>query len=284
MRDGRRCLFLPKKGGCEVSPTLSICIPTYNRIHYLRDLVENLLPQIDSVVNGMVELLVSNNASTDGTDSYCRSIDRSYLRYWINETNIGGDRNFLKCIQESKGEYVWLVGDDDIIPAGAVAKTLEILLSNHLDLLISDIKDAVGFELYADYGEFLSRKCNRNGSAALRHTLISANIFRRQIFDLAFAEEYLYTQYAHMFGVVKNISGKVVVTSGLINVRLIRADFAKYPSCLCVKQAMYFNYLARRFGQPQFRRFAFFNACNLPIEYASRVKNWIVRQFTKRLV
>lgn len=261
----------------QMKPLLSICIPTYNRLPYLKGLVECLVKQLDAVMSGRVELLVSDNVSADGTAAFCKTISRSYFRWWTNATNVGGDRNFLKCIREAAGDYVWLVGDDDVVPPDAVARALGLLETERPDLLVSDAEVESSGKAYAGYGEFLAENCRRDCSAALRHTLISANVFRRDCFDLAFAEEKLYTQYAHMFGLMKNLDGKVVLTSGLIEVRPVRAAFAKYPSCLCVKQALYLAYLANRFDQTRFRRFAFFNACNLPVEYASRLKNWLAR-------
>lgn len=260
-----------------MKPLLSICIPTYNRLRYLQELIGSLLSQIDAQPENTIELLVSNNASTDGTADFCASIGKPYFRHWTNERNVGGDRNFLKCIREADGDYIWLVGDDDIVPPGAVARVVDLLETEHPDLLISDSEVKNENKVHVGYGEFLAENCIGDCSAALRHTLISANVFRRDRFDLAFAEEKLYTQYAHMFGLMKNLDGKVVLTSGLIEVRPVRAAFATYPSCLCVKQALYLGYLANRFSQKRLRRFAFFNACNLPVEYASRVKNWLFR-------
>lgn len=260
-------------------PVLSICIPTYNRLRYLQEIVGSLLPQLDRIVSGGFEFLVSNNASTDGTSQFCESISRPYFRCWTNEINIGGDRNILKCIQEACGEYVWLLGDDDIVPNGTVEKVLEIISSSHPDLIASMDEKGGSDGSYASYGEFLHDRCQRSAWPALCHSLISANVFRREIFDLAFAEEKLYTQYAHMFGLVKNLNGPVEVRRDLVKTRPVRAEFAKYPSNLCVKQAIYLCYLASRFDQRPLRRLAFLCACNLPLEYASRIKNWVLRHF-----
>lgn len=254
-----------------MSPLLSICIPTYNRLRYLEDLLQGLLPQSERVAG--VEVCVSDNRSTDGTADYLAGLSSAVLRHWTNERNIGGDRNFLKCIREARGEYVWLVGDDDLVPEGAVEKVLSILRERNASLLVSD--DEIGDVQFASYGEFLSKNCRRSGSVALRHALISANVFRRRCFDLEFAEKMLYTQYAHMFGLVKGLSGPVMFTSGLVAVRPVLAEFAKYPSCLCVKQALYMCYLAKHFGLPRFRLYAMLNACNLAAEYASRGWRWL---------
>lgn len=258
--------------------TLSICVPTYNRVGYLRELIASLLSEIDPLPDGSVELVVSDNLSTDATATFCSSIDRPYFRFWTNEKNIGGDRNFLKCIREAKGEYVWLIGDDDLVSAGAVSNVLQIVASSNPDLIVSMDSNGSPDGSYLNYGDFLGECCQKSVWPALSHTLISANVFRRSCIDLAFAEEKLYTQYAHMFGLMRSLQGRVEVRRDLVKTRPVRAEFAKFPSCLCVKQALYMLYLAKRFNQPQFRRFAFFSACNLPFEYASRIKNWLVRK------
>ena len=259
-----------------MTPELSICIPTYNRVSYLKELLPGLVSQIDAVADGKIELVVSDNASTDATADYLRSIERPYLHWWTNEKNIGGDRNFLKCVREARGEYVWLLGDDDLVSPDSVATIMDRLVQCSPDLLIAGPKDSAAVE-YASYRDFLVERCQKNARDALAHTLISANVFRREVFDMAFAERTLYTQYAHMFGLVKDLNGKVVVSKAFVGTRPVRAEFAKYPSFLCVKQALYFRYLARRFSVPRFNWFALKNASNLPLEFGSRIKFYLLK-------
>ena len=256
---------------------LSICIPTYNRMPYLRELLPGVLGQVARTPVGEVELLVSDNASADGTADYLRSIDDPHLRWWTNDENIGGDRNFLKCVGEASGEYVWLFGDDDIMPAGSVEMVLSFLRSNDIGLLVSDDReDCAPGAVYADYRAMLAVRGN---ALALSHTLISANVFRRDLFDMALAAKTLWVQYAHMFGIMSRMSGRAVgVMPRFVETRTVRAEFAKYPSCLCVKQAVYMWFLAKRFGLPHLRYRAIWNACNLPIEYASRIWNFMKRR------
>jgi len=261
-----------------VTPLLSICIPTYNRLPYLRELVGFLLPQISATISGEVEIVISNNVSTDGTDAYCKSLVCPALRYWENETNIGGDRNFLKCIREAHGEYVWLIGDDDLINPDAVTTVLNLLKAHRPSLLIADEHPRKNLTVYTNYRECLLRERTTKGLFALNHTLISANIFKRACFDLAYAEEMLYTQYAHMFGLVRNLTNTpVVIAPALMTTRPVRADFAKYPSFLCIKHAIYLRYLAKTFSLPNFNGLAVKSVCNLPLELGSRIKYYLLK-------
>jgi glycosyltransferase involved in cell wall biosynthesis len=50
-----------------MKPKLSICIPTYNRAQTLRETIDSILPQI--LGNFNIEILISDNASTDDTPS-----------------------------------------------------------------------------------------------------------------------------------------------------------------------------------------------------------------------
>lgn len=107
----------------NVAPTLSICIPTFNRLHYLRELLEILLPQAES--NG-VEVCVSDNNSNDGTAEFLIGISETYpsLRYVINSKNIGIDKNMLAVISMGIGRYIYPIGDDDILPEDSLHKIL----------------------------------------------------------------------------------------------------------------------------------------------------------------
>ena len=255
--------------------TLSICIPTYNRAAFLKELLPSILHQLAELASGEVELIVSDNASTDGTSEYLRLIDNARLRWWTNDENIGGDRNFLKCVEEARGEYVWLFGDDDVLPKDSVARVLDFLRRENPALLIS-VDREVESRLYGDYRSLLK---DEGDDFALAHTLISANIFKRELFDMELAHRKLWVQYAHMFGMMSRMEGRAIgVISRFVEARPVRAEFAKYPSCLCVKQAIYMWFLAKRFGLPRFRRRAIWTACNLPVEYAARIWNFIKRR------
>jgi glycosyltransferase involved in cell wall biosynthesis len=108
-------------------PLLSFAIPTYNRAKYLDQLLGVLLKQLQG--ESRVEVIVSDNASTDNTlavveDYRQRGLDIRYLR---NESNCGSDLNFIQCFEQSRGKYVWICGDDDIIIEGGIAKILRLL-------------------------------------------------------------------------------------------------------------------------------------------------------------
>ncbi len=63
------------------------------------------------------------------------------MRQFHQPENIGSDANFVFCYAKSRGRYLWMCGDDDVIvPAfpdysGALADLLEHLQQQEFDLI-----------------------------------------------------------------------------------------------------------------------------------------------------
>jgi glycosyltransferase involved in cell wall biosynthesis len=117
------------------APLLTIAIPTYNRAHYLEGLLAVLHEQLQSETR--VELLVSDNASTDNTAATVAKYQSRgvAIRSIRNESNLGADRNILQCYLEASGKYVWVFSDDDLILPGTVKRVLDILSSGRYDMV-----------------------------------------------------------------------------------------------------------------------------------------------------
>lgn len=104
-----------------ISPLLTIAIPTRNRAGYLRRNLDQLATQL-AKVNHPVELLISDNCSTDETPAVIANfIEMGVpIRYIRNTENIGSDCNIAKCFNEAGGRYVLILGDDDLLVDGAL--------------------------------------------------------------------------------------------------------------------------------------------------------------------
>lgn len=107
------------KNEAFMDPLLTIAIPTFNRVHLLRQTVEILLPQL----RDGVELLVCDNCSTDGTAVYLQSLAPK-LRHHRHPKNMGSDPNFLSCLSLSRSQYTWILCDDDFPGSNAVEEIL----------------------------------------------------------------------------------------------------------------------------------------------------------------
>lgn len=99
---------------------LSICIPTYNRKSFLENCLNSILKSAINYGN-QVEICVSDNHSTDGTEFIVNKYSAILnLKTSRNSKNLGSSANILKAVSMARGEYVWIIGDDDLILPGAV--------------------------------------------------------------------------------------------------------------------------------------------------------------------
>lgn len=104
---------------------VSVCVPTYNRADFLRDSLVSITAQ----TYRPLEILISDNASTDGTETICRALAArdARVRYVRHATNIGLYENHNFCLDESRGEYVGFLHDDDLHAPTLVAENAAML-------------------------------------------------------------------------------------------------------------------------------------------------------------
>jgi glycosyltransferase involved in cell wall biosynthesis len=109
-------------------PLVSIGLPVYNEELHLREALDSLLAQD----YGNVEVVISDNASTDGTPAICEEYARRdpRVRYHRAAANVGGIRNFNRVFELSRGEFfMWAAGHDVRHPA-QVSACVEVLLAD----------------------------------------------------------------------------------------------------------------------------------------------------------
>lgn len=105
-----------------MSPTVTIGMPTYNRAdRFLRPALERALAQTWDDL----EIIVSDNCSTDNTAEIVASYSDPRVRYVRQESNIGANNNFNFCLEEAKGDYFLLYHDDDEIDPDMVSSCME---------------------------------------------------------------------------------------------------------------------------------------------------------------
>jgi glycosyltransferase involved in cell wall biosynthesis len=107
------------------APLVSIMVPVYNRRGFLADCLKSALAQSCRDL----EVVVVDNASTDGTWELCRAFAQadSRVRIFRNAENIGPVRNWRRCFQEARGRYGKLLFSDDLMSPRYLEKTLPLI-------------------------------------------------------------------------------------------------------------------------------------------------------------
>ncbi len=103
-----------------MSDTISIIIPTFNRLHTLRIVLASYLKQ-----QCLHELIIVDDGSSDGTYSYISEMARQYpcLRVLRHEANLGLCQSKNDAVELATGDYV-LIGEDDLYLSDDYAVTL----------------------------------------------------------------------------------------------------------------------------------------------------------------
>lgn len=95
----------------HTNPLVVIGVPVHNGARFLRETLDSLMAQ----TYPNLELIISDNASTDETESICRSFLRDdRVRYRRSSENIGASRNINSLFSEAKGKYFKLAAADDL--------------------------------------------------------------------------------------------------------------------------------------------------------------------------
>ncbi len=110
---------------------VSVCMITYNHESYIAEAIEGVVSQ---QVNFSLELLISDDCSTDQTKAICIAYQQKHpdiIRLIDRDQNLGMNLNFIDTLQRCKGKYIALCeGDDYWIATDKLQKQIDFLEKN----------------------------------------------------------------------------------------------------------------------------------------------------------
>lgn len=120
------------------APLLSLVVPTYNRADLLNDTLVNITEQLKDGLEHKVELIVNDNASTDGTAELLRAwkgkTGLSYS-YYIHAQNMGSPAQLFFAPARARCPWHIAFGDDDGFNPGGIAKIVTCLETHQPDFV-----------------------------------------------------------------------------------------------------------------------------------------------------
>ncbi len=102
-------------------PKLSILIPTYNGASLIGPTITSVLAQSFKDY----EIIVGDDCSTDDTAEVVKMLPSSSIRYFRNSKNLGYGNNLNACFEKARGEFIFLLGHDDILLKDTLDKTVK---------------------------------------------------------------------------------------------------------------------------------------------------------------
>ncbi len=163
----------------------------------------NLLKRAVSGLEDKIEILISNNNSSDNTSQLCRAWSRVFaskikFRYFEQKSNLGVARNIIFLLEHSIGKYFTVIGDDDCLNEHTLLRTMELLQSDKNPSAIIQGKwgnrrgfKVSGFrgfldaaQLFYEYGNAYAAIVDRQAA----QEAISSDVLRSEIEEIVWAQ------------------------------------------------------------------------------------------------
>lgn len=101
----------------------SVLLPTRNRLEYLKYAIASVINQeYDNW-----EIIVSDNNSDDDNEGYIRFLNDSRIKYFRMHSVCSVTENWNNALEQSTGEYIVMLGDDDCLLKGYFKTSLDLL-------------------------------------------------------------------------------------------------------------------------------------------------------------
>lgn len=207
---------------------LSICISTFNRAEYIVETLDSIMSQMQVGV----ELVVVDGASPDNTWDVMGEYLSRYpdVRYFREEHNSGVDADYDRSVSYARGEFCWLMTDDDLLAPDAITTVLAAL-NDEVDLVVvnatvknsdlSVVLDQTIFNIENDKSFSASDNKDFFVAAAQGLSFIGCVIVRRQVWLSRDRTTYFGTLFVHVGAIFQTppIQKVKMIAAPLIDIR-----------------------------------------------------------------
>jgi GT2 family glycosyltransferase len=144
----------------ERHPVATLITVCFNNLVFTRMAIESILANCDSP---SYELLIVDNASTDGTAGYLRGLAAHYpqVRVLWNEENRGFAAANNRALEHARGEFIVLLNNDTIVPQGWLPALLQHARAAEVGLagpstnrIGNEAEIEVDYRTYAEFERF----------------------------------------------------------------------------------------------------------------------------------
>jgi glycosyltransferase involved in cell wall biosynthesis len=113
-----------------MAPNVSVCIPTYNREHLLKETLDSVFAQTYKDF----EVVIVDDGSTDGTKRMLEKSGYDVRYYWQKNAGDAAARN--KLIELASGKYISFLDSDDLLYPDALEKMVEAMPKDAEDVIV----------------------------------------------------------------------------------------------------------------------------------------------------
>ncbi len=118
--------------------SLAICIPTYNRFYELKNCLNSIYIAYSKFKKINLEICVSDNSKKAINIKTINFFKKKFkgkvkIKYQKFKFNQGVTKNYLKCISMANTEFVWTIGDDDMVTPDSLKIIKKLLKKKNID-------------------------------------------------------------------------------------------------------------------------------------------------------
>ncbi len=215
-------------------PLLTIGIPTFNSLETLVQTLKSIQDQDVELDKDIIEIYVSDNCSDyDLAYELARLFESEFfnkITINVNKENIGYDKNLVTIFKNSKGKYVKLLGDDDLLELNFLSiffesfnfyiNDPEIIITNFV-FKSMDLSKVINSYWYEKSVQFDTNDILKSLNQ-LNHAYgqVSSLVFKRESV-LSISEQLFNTNYIHVYWFFSLIENKMIalVSQPLVVVR-----------------------------------------------------------------
>jgi glycosyltransferase involved in cell wall biosynthesis len=129
----------------------SVVIPTYNRLSHLRLTLQSIFGQ----EYNDYEVIVVDDGSTDGTDSYLRSLVAPKLK-WIFQNNRGPAAARNTGIKLAQGKFIAFTDDDCAVPKNWLKNFHEVFSSTEADIVGGAVRNICKDNIFSETSQHIT--------------------------------------------------------------------------------------------------------------------------------
>lgn len=188
---------------------VTIGLSTYNRAATL--LPEALRSAVEQTYSNL-EILISDNASTDETEAVVRSFHDPRIRYVKQPRNLGANGNFNYCLEHATGEFFLSLHDDDLLDPDMIEACVRAVDG---DLNVGVVR--TGTRVIDAQGRVLGAKTNRVGGLGPAEFLLG---YFRGYTSIYFASTLFHTERLRTVGGLRSMQN--LLEDGVATTKLLR--------------------------------------------------------------
>lgn len=122
-----------------MKPLVSILIPTYNRVRFFTQALFSALNQTYE----NIEIIICDNSEGNETEKIMEILAPHFtppVSYHKNAVNIGPIKNFHKCLELAKGEFINFLMDDDLFHPQKIEKMMHYFINHKGTSLVTSYR------------------------------------------------------------------------------------------------------------------------------------------------